>query len=423
MLTSNHWASAIFPVPPIRLSAIGNTYTVGGDIDSDGALNGGTSSFTMSSAAGQLSGSAGTVFYDFIVTGSITMNIDFSVAHNFTNNNTFDASIGMLIMVGTGPSSIGGTASPYTLAQFAVQKSASATATLAKNVTGVTDLHLYSGTLDASTFSITQDAGGGTLSIEDRSFLSIEGSFIHVSNGAYPVAGLLSVNNNARNTNPSTVFLGIPGSEGPSPLVRLNAAFADETTASDPVVVYFKEGTTGVFNNKMDALKLMNTDPQVPSLYAISSDAARLSIKAVSYFPDSTDILPLGLSTKKAGWVTFNAPSLERIPDGLHIYLSDAATGIKKDLERDPAYRLYLNAGDYEGRFSLIFGRKDTIYQPANAEFNAYGAGGRMHVYLDLAPGEKGGLIIRNILGQVVWRRDIVSSGHYESDTGFIKWR
>jgi len=248
---------------------------------------------------------------------------------------------------------------------------------------------------------------------------AMQGYFIHVSNGTYPVAGLLSVNNNARNTNLSTVFLGIPRPDGPPPLLRLNAALAGETAASDPVVVYFKEGATGVFDKKLDALKLMNTDPEVPNLYALSSDAAQLSIKAISYVPDSIGILPLGLRTKKAGWITFNATSMERIPDGLHIYLSDAVTGIKKDLQQDPGYRLYLEAGEYEQRFYLIFSQKDTLYQPANAAFNAYGADGRLHVYLELAPGEKGDLVIRNMLGQVIWRKRIASSGHYESDTEF----
>jgi hypothetical protein len=247
---------------------------------------------------------------------------------------------------------------------------------------------------------------------------AMQGFFIHVSNGTYPVAGQLSVNNNARNTNLSTVFLGNPGPQGPPPLLRLNAVFADETTLSDPLVVYFKEGASAIFNKKLDALKLMNTDPQVPSLYALSSDTARLSIKAVSYVPGSTEILPLGLRTKKAGWITFNAPPMEQKPDGLHIYLSDAATGIKKDLEQAPAYRLYLDAGEYEGRFSLLFSQNDSSYQPANAVFNAYGAGGRLHVHFDLASGEKGDLIIRNLLGQVIVRRPITGSGYYESDAG-----
>ncbi|MCX2449653.1 hypothetical protein OQX61_00080 [Pedobacter sp. PLR] len=153
-----------------------NSYTVGGDIESDGTLNGGTSVFTMSSAAAELSGSPGTTFYDLVITGIVLSNSDFNVSHNFTNNNSFDASMGALIMTGAGASTVGGTASPFPLAQFAISKSSGGTVTLTKDITEVTDLHILSGTLDASTFSITQDIAGGSLVIDDNSFLKIGGT-------------------------------------------------------------------------------------------------------------------------------------------------------------------------------------------------------------------------------------------------------
>jgi fibronectin-binding autotransporter adhesin len=153
-----------------------NTYTINGDIQSNGTLNGGTSVFTLASAAGELSGSPATTFYDLTITGNVAASSDFNVSHNFTNNNIFDTSAGTLVMTGAGASSIGGTASPFTLAQFAIYKSTGGTATLAKNVTGVSDLHVLSGIFDTSTFTITQDASGGSLTLDNYAFFKIAGT-------------------------------------------------------------------------------------------------------------------------------------------------------------------------------------------------------------------------------------------------------
>ncbi|SFD78700.1 Por secretion system C-terminal sorting domain-containing protein [Chitinophaga sp. CF118] len=239
---------------------------------------------------------------------------------------------------------------------------------------------------------------------------AMQGFFVHVTNGTYPVTATFSVNNPARVNNLTDGFHRKPA----MPLLRLNTSFADDGLPTDAIVIYFDDTATPVFNQAIDALKLMNTDPLIPNLYVLSQDTARLSICALPYMHDSTSI-PLGLVSSKTGWVTFAVQDMEQIPYGLHIYLRDAKTGIIQDLQRNPRYRLLLEAGKYEQRFSLIFSEKELVNQQAiNATFIAYNAGGKIYVYKDLAPGEKGSITLSNIIGQIVLRQEISGNGYHD---------
>lgn len=151
------------------------SYTVAGDLQSSGTLNGGTSSFTMSAAGGIIEGNRNTTFYDFTVSGDITVNTDFNIAHNFVNNNVFTASPGTVVFTGSGNSMLSGTASTYELAQFDVLKTGGASVILSKNVTGVAQVNVNSGTLDAAAYTISPDASGGILRISDTGTLRIGG--------------------------------------------------------------------------------------------------------------------------------------------------------------------------------------------------------------------------------------------------------
>ena len=150
--------------------------TVGGDLESNGTLNGGTSAFTMSGAANLLFGSPGTTFYDLVITGSIASQSSFNVAHNFTNNNLFDASIGVVDFTGAGPSVIGGSASPYVLSQLGVFKTSGAAVTAGVNITAVDYLDIQSGVFDISTFTISENAGFGLMNIANNALLKINGT-------------------------------------------------------------------------------------------------------------------------------------------------------------------------------------------------------------------------------------------------------
>ncbi|HMK04643.1 MAG TPA: hypothetical protein VK489_10645, partial [Ferruginibacter sp.] len=154
-----------------------NTFIIAGDMDCAGTLNEGTSTFNLTGAANDLTASyQNTTFYDLVISGVITAQSEFLISHNFTNNNSFDASIGMIEFTGNLPSLISGTASPFILAQVETAKDAGATTTLGVNITGVTLMDIEGGILDMGVYSITQDASGGNISIDDGAILKIGGT-------------------------------------------------------------------------------------------------------------------------------------------------------------------------------------------------------------------------------------------------------
>lgn len=269
----------------------------------------------------------------------------------------------------------------------------------------------YTGTYSSYVNGISSNGIAGNI------IAAMQGFFVHVSNGSFPVAGLLAVNNTARNLNLTTVFFGYSVPQVPSPFVRLSAGFYDEGTEGDPAAFYFKAGVDGAFDEALDALKLMNTHTGVPNLYAIATDTARLSIYALPETFDSVETVPLGLTTAQDGWITFKATDIEHMPAGLYVYLSDAKTGIKQDLVNAPPYRLYLAAGEYKDRFFLNFSAKapadgGTSGTPSSGSLQAYSAGKTLFVNGNLHPGEMGEVRVFDLRGQLVLRGAISGSGY-----------
>lgn len=272
----------------------------------------------------------------------------------------------------------------------------------------------YTGTYSSYINGVSSDGTAGNV------IAAMQGFFVHVSNGTYPVTATLSINNDARVNNLVPDFRR--RSSLTLPLIRLSAGFKDQNALQDPVVVYFDdEEATPAFDKEMDALKLMNTDARIPNLYVIASDKERLSIGAWPGLKDSTDNIPLGLVIPQAGWITFNATSIERIPYGRHIYLYDTKTGLSQDLQNNPEYRLYLDTGKYESRFFLTFGHKGSAPPSAgqNGIFNVYYTGGSLYAQISEGPEEKCDVVIANILGQVLMRKQLSGNGKHELGSRF----
>jgi fibronectin-binding autotransporter adhesin len=277
----------------------------------------------------------------------------------------------------------------------------------------------YTGTYSSYVNGVSSNGIAGNI------IAAMQGFFIHVSNGTFPVAGLLAVNNTARSLVPTTVFFGYTVPQAPSPFVRLSAGFYDAGADGDPAAFYFKAGTDGAFDQKLDALKLMNTHTGVPNLYAISTDTARLSIYALPDTFDSVETVPLGLTTAQDGWISFKATDIANMPIGLYVYLSDVKTGVRRDLRSAPAYRLYLASGEYKNRFFLNFSTKEPAADgasgdtPPDGSFKAYSADGTLFVNGGLSPGEKGEVRVINLLGQVVLRTEISGNTNQQLNCNF----
>jgi hypothetical protein len=108
---------------------------------------------------------------------------------------------------------------------------------------------------------------------------SMQGFFVHVSDGAYPVSGSFGMDNRVRVNNLSPAFHKNTD-DLYRPVIRLSAGFEESSSHSDPLVIYFDETATSGFENELDAIKLNNTDPGVPNFYALSEEGQRLSIGA-----------------------------------------------------------------------------------------------------------------------------------------------
>lgn len=152
------------------------SYVVAGDIESDGTLNGNTSTFTMTSPDGQLTGSPETLFNNFTITGNISANSDYNVGGDFTNNGTYDGSLGALIMSGNKNAFINGTTIPSSISQLTVSKDSGVIVTANIDINNVSALIVNSGTFFTSTNTISQDGGGGALVVLDGATLKIGGT-------------------------------------------------------------------------------------------------------------------------------------------------------------------------------------------------------------------------------------------------------
>jgi hypothetical protein len=195
-------------------------------------------------------------------------------------------------------------------------------------------------------------------------------------------------------------------------LIRLSAGFSDQEHASDPLVVYSNDSATPAFDRQLDAVKLMNTDDQLPNLYTTGNGLAKLVINALSGM-DTLTVIPLGIQTTRDGIVVFNLRSLEDLPSDLTIYLTDALKGTNQDLKQNPLYRVSLNKGSYENRFSLRFALLSKNPDSDGDIYKIYGSAGVLTLKIKLLQEQKGNLMITDLLGRVISRRAIAGNGDY----------
>lgn len=270
----------------------------------------------------------------------------------------------------------------------------------------------YTGTYSSYINGVSSDG------IADNIIPSMQGFFVHVSDGSYPVTGTLAMNNNVRVNNFTAVYHKQTADE--IPLVRLSIKNDGSQSSEDYTTLYFNPDAKITFDKAFDALKLMNTDPSVPSLYINSPGNMKLSISSMPVPGDSISIVPLGLNVKKSGLFVFNTGALEFLPAGMHVFLGDAQRQVITELSPSSKYYAMLEEGAYDNRFSLIFSRTslpDKLF--TSGLLNAYSSNRNIYVYLNFITGDRGGLIISNLLGQVLYRQEISGLGYHEVPAPF----
>jgi hypothetical protein len=249
---------------------------------------------------------------------------------------------------------------------------------------------------------------------------SMQGFFIHVSNGSYPVTGTLGLNNSVRITDLTHPFMKSE-EKSPLPLIRLGATFADDPASTDPMVIYFDEKAQTGFDTYLDALKLMNTDFNVPNLYALGTDGTKLSIDALPESTDSLRSIPLGLKTNINGNIVLRIIDIVEEHSWDKIYLTDLASSTDNDLLNNKEYKVNLEAGEYKNRFFINL-RKKAIENPDtsshNSPFIVYSTYGVVKAYINTDKIGSGLLSIYNLTGQVLFTKRISDPGDYEFTPG-----
>jgi len=245
---------------------------------------------------------------------------------------------------------------------------------------------------------------------------SMQGFFVRVSTGTYPVTATLGFSNNVRVTNLAPPFFKSAKASA-VPLIRITATFSDDPLSSDPTVIYFDENGTEQMDPKLDALKLFNTDLSIPNLYSVTSSNDKLSISALPPITGSPYQVPLGIKANRTGTINIKLKDAEEGLAAGGIFFTDIVTGVQQDMLSGNQYSVYLPSGEYLNRFFLKFGSVTTsvpVEQRDEKMFKVFNSNGVLKVVVTRLPGGKGDLLIFNILGQQVFSSKIYETGSYD---------
>jgi hypothetical protein len=244
----------------------------------------------------------------------------------------------------------------------------------------------------------------------------MQGFFIHVSDGTYPVTGTFGMTNEVRITDREQPFIK-SGSKGSKPFLRLEAGYSDDPLSFDPLVIYFDIKATGNFDGQYDALKLYNTDYSVTNFYSFGGDGSRLSINALPFTDEELLTVRLGIRTERDGEVIFRIRDIEGDFFYREISISDLVAGTEQDLLNGNTYKVTLPAGHYQERFYLNLANTPTaIPDPADQadEVLFYTYHGILKAKINLPWFRNGMLTIFNLSGQMLYKYPISSPGEYE---------
>ena len=247
---------------------------------------------------------------------------------------------------------------------------------------------------------------------------SMQGFFVHVTNGAFPVSGTLAMNNSVRTTG-QPVFYAKSASKASGQLIRLSATYADTPNNADFAVVYFDDKATENFDGTLDALKLMNSDSQVPSIYSVTADAKNLSINGLPVATGTNRTIPLGLKLVRDGNIVFRTTELGSDLQYMKVTLTDNLTGTIHDLLPGKEYSVFLTEGVYSGRFFINLSETltDVPAISSGEVFTVFASNGILKTEINAISGDKGALTIYNLSGQALLVKNVYATGHYELTT------
>ncbi len=254
---------------------------------------------------------------------------------------------------------------------------------------------------------------------------SMQGFFVHVSDGVYPVTATLGMDNDVRINDLTHAFTKsgkvMPAYGKAFPLLRLRAVFTDDPGSEDLMVIYGHDQATAGFDRTLEAFKLLNTDYYTPNLYSVLPGMIKLSINALPFDVEMPLRIPLGLKLNGSGTILFNIRDIDSYFSYLNIFLFDNVTGIKTRLQDDSDYQVTLGAGEYNNRFyldlvSLVTDTRET-FDPEEL-FSVYAVRNILRANVKKLDGNEGLISVFNINGQIVSSYRVYGPGYYEFFTG-----
>lgn len=257
----------------------------------------------------------------------------------------------------------------------------------------------FSGTY-ASFVNGISSSGAGTPIIP-----SLQGFFVKVSDGS--TSGTIGVTNQVRVNDFSQEFYKTPNSglkHKVEDMLRLKANFTDYSN-EDATVIYFDPYSSTSFEKDKDAIKLINSDINVPNIYSITAKGEELSINGMPD-PKMSGIkrIPLGINAKRDGWISIKLANLKTLNYSGNIYILDNSKRTGQNLRDSDEFKVKLSKGIYNGRFELLLTNQN-ITDPAiafNDLFSVLTADASIKVKLNLQEGQKGILRAITLSGQTL---------------------
>jgi hypothetical protein len=246
---------------------------------------------------------------------------------------------------------------------------------------------------------------------------SMQGFFIHVTDGEFPVEGSLVMNNSVRVNDLNQPFIKSAEAEQPK-LIRLSACFSTSPETPDYTVIYFDEQATPEYDGQFDALKLLNTDTNVPSLFSVTPGASRLSINGMPPPGGKTLLVPLGIITQVDGNIRFRISALDPSLASMKIIFIDSVAGAKREIVLNSEYSVDLKAGDYSGRFFLKFAEVTTSVNRQPEQYpgilEATANEGILRLKIGSVEGVSGAVRIYDLTGRMLHEQTVREAGYYE---------
>jgi len=124
----------------------------------------------------------------------------------------------------------------------------------------------------------------------------------------------------------------------------------EDTPVFREILIGFFEGATDGRDRLFDAPAIELPVATLSSL----SEGKKYVIQGLPAWTGEPRTVPLGLSIQAEGNYTLHIRRTEGILNEIDIYLHDTSNGLYHDLKQSD-YRIYLTAGNYDGRFKLVF--------------------------------------------------------------------